>query len=102
MHSNMMQANYELVNNTLLLRGTITVNTAGNLFTEIKKMFVSQAHFNKIDCSQLEFVDSAAISLLMSCLREANNINREIDIVGMGDKLSDLASLYEVSNILNC
>ena len=95
-----MEANFELVDKTLVLRGKITVNTAGNLLAEIRKMFVSQEDFNKIDCCQLELVDSAAISLLMSCLREAKKNNRKINIVGMGDKLTELALLYEVREIL--
>ena len=96
----MMQASYEVVKNTLLLKGTITVNTAGNLLAEIKKLFINQENFNNIDCSQVELVDSAAISLLMSCLREAKKINREINIIGMEDKLSELALLYEVREVL--
>lgn len=95
-----MQSNYELADNTLLLKGTITVNTAGNLLADIKKILASETGLKKIDCSQVELVDSAVISLLLSCLREVKRIDRKIDIVGMGDKLSELAVLYEVREIL--
>lgn len=96
-----METNYELANNTLFLKGAITVNTAGNLLGMIKNMFVGQAEFNKIDCSQVVQADSAVISLLLSCLREAKKNNREINIVGMNDKLSELAMLYEVQEVFH-
>ena len=96
-----MKNNFKLDNGTLFLKGTITVNTAGDLLAEIKKIFINHADLDKIDCSHIEVVDSAVISLLLSCMREAKKINRDINIIGMGNKISELATLYEVENIIH-
>lgn len=53
-----------------------------------------------VDLSQVEAVDSAAISMLLGWSRAAQRNQRNLRVTGMPDDLLSLARLYGVSEML--
>ncbi len=93
-----IQTQFKRIDNTLLIRGKVTVHTVNTLFADFKELF--KGDINKIDCSHIETADSAAISFLLACLRQARKQNIDLNIIGMGKQLLNLASLYGVEQLL--
>ena len=82
----------------LQVSGAVTIETANALFAEGLK---SPANSNLvIDFSQLEKVDSAAVSLMLVWLREAQRSNVNLRFANVPDNLSSLAKLYGVAELL--
>ena len=84
--------------NTLLLKGAVNFSTAGALFDPVERELIPG--INRIDCNGIEEADSAAISLLLVCLRLAQDRDLKIRIDGLGEQLQNLARLYGVDKLL--
>lgn len=80
------------------ISGRLTIDTVTNLFknglqTNSKKQLV-------VDLAQVQTVDSAAVSLLLSWLREAQQKNVELRFAHIPENLLSLARLYGVVDML--
>lgn len=86
-------------NDTLLLKGAITVQT---LTTANHKHFVQQCqqpHIHSIDLSGVVRADSTCVSLLLTALRQHNS--GSLKVIGLPESVKDLAQLYEIESWLN-
>lgn len=89
---------FKRIDNTLLIKGKISVHNVNTLLEDYKELF--NGEINNIDCGHIEEADSSAISFLLACLRQAHKRNIELNIMGMGEQLLNLASLYGVEQLL--
>jgi phospholipid transport system transporter-binding protein len=78
--------------------GAVTIETANVLFEDGLKSLPDSNLV--IDLAQLEKVDSAAVSLMLVWLREAQRNNVKLRFVNVPDNLSSLAKLYGVAELL--
>lgn len=78
--------------------GQLTIETANALFRE--GLQAPQNSNLEIDFSQLEKVDSAAVSLMLVWLREAQASNVNLRFAHVPENLSSLAKLYGVAELL--
>jgi phospholipid transport system transporter-binding protein len=82
----------------MLVSGHVTIETANALFQEGLK---SPQNSNLvIDFSQLEKVDSAAVSMMLVWVREAQGNNVNLRFAHVPENLSSLAKLYGVAELL--
>jgi phospholipid transport system transporter-binding protein len=78
--------------------GPVTIESARALFAEGLQ---SPPNSNLvIDFSQLEKVDSAAVSLMLVWLREAQRNSINLRFANVPDNLSSLSKLYGVAELL--
>jgi len=80
------------------IQGRITIANANALLTEGLKLFVREDLV--VDLSQLEEVDSSAVSLVLEWLREAQRNQRKLRFVNLPDNLKSLATLYSVLDLI--
>jgi phospholipid transport system transporter-binding protein len=83
--------------NTLRLSGPLTLNTVKSLFDRGLPQGQSSL---VVDLSAVEAVDSAAVSLLLSWLREAQRRNITLCFNSIPENLMSLARLYGVADLL--
>ncbi len=79
--------------------GSITMVNANALFAEGLKSPPNSKLI--VDMSQLEKVDSAAVSLMLVWLREAQQNNISLSFTNVPDNLSSLSKLYGVADLLS-
>lgn len=82
---------------TLRLSGPLTLNTVKALFDQGLPQGQSSL---VVDLSAVEAVDSAAVSLMLSWLREAQRRNISLCFNSIPDNLMSLARLYGVADVL--
>ena len=80
------------------IQGRITIANANALLAEGLKLFARDGLV--VDLSQLEEVDSSAISLVLEWLREAQRNQRKLRFTGLPDNLKSLATLYGVLDLI--
>jgi phospholipid transport system transporter-binding protein len=80
------------------IQGRITIANASALLAEGLKLFVRDGLV--VDLSQLEEVDSSAVSLVLEWLREAQRNQRKLSFVNLPDNLKSLATLYSVLDLI--
>lgn len=80
------------------IQGRITSDNAHALLTEGLKLFVRDGLV--VDLSQLEEVDSSAVSLVLEWLREAQRNQRRLRFTNLPDNLKSLATLYGVLDLI--
>lgn len=82
----------------LVMRGRLTIATVPALFE------AGLQHLNSedllVDFSQVEAVDSAAVSMLLGWLRAAQRNQRTLRVTGLPEDLLSLARLYGVADLL--
>ena len=81
-----------------LIQGRITMDNASALLAEGLKLFVRDGLV--VDLSQLEEVDSSAVSLVLEWLREAQRNQRKLHFANLPDNLKSLATLYSVLDLI--
>lgn len=84
-------------NDTLRLTGPLTLSTVKALFDRGLPQGQSSL---EVDLSAVEAVDSAAVSLLLSWLREAQRRNVTLCFSHIPENLLSLARLYGVADLL--
>ena len=84
--------------NRLMVRGSLTIANVPVLF-EAGLQYLNGENL-LVDFSQIEAVDSAAISLLLGWARAAQQHQHELHVVGLPENLLSLARLYGVSDML--
>lgn len=82
----------------LVIRGRLTIATVPALFETGLQHLASEDLL--VDFSQVEAVDSAAVSLLLGWLRAAQRSQRALRVTGLPDDLLSLARLYGVAELL--
>jgi phospholipid transport system transporter-binding protein len=80
------------------IQGRITIANANAVLTEGLKLFVRDGLV--VDLSQLEEVDSSAVSLVLEWLREAQRNQRKLSFSNLPDNLKSLATLYSVLDLI--
>lgn len=82
----------------LVVRGRLTIATVPALFETGLQHLASEDLL--VDFSQVEAVDSAAVSMLLGWLRAAQRSQRALRVTGLPDDLLSLAHLYGVAELL--
>ncbi|MDD5383927.1 MAG: STAS domain-containing protein [Gallionella sp.] len=82
----------------LVVRGRLTIATVPALFEAGLQHLASEDLL--VDFSQVEAVDSAAVSMLLGWLRAAQRSQRALRVTGLPDDLLSLAHLYGVAELL--
>jgi phospholipid transport system transporter-binding protein len=82
----------------MVVRGPLTIETAPALFETGLQHLTSEDM--SVDFSQVEAVDSAAVSLLLGWLRAAQRSQHTLRVTGLPDDLLSLAHLYGVAELL--
>jgi phospholipid transport system transporter-binding protein len=80
------------------IQGRITMANASALLAEGLKLFVRDGLV--VDLSQLEEVDSSAVSLVLEWSREAQRNQRKLRFTRLPDNLKSLATLYGVLDLI--
>ncbi len=78
--------------------GRLTMDTIGALFDEAMQPMDGKAW--TVDLGQVEAADSAAVSLLLGWLRNAQRHGATMSFVNVPENLRSLASLYGVADAL--
>lgn len=84
--------------NRLLVSGDLTMATASKVFGA--GLQSTEASSLVIDLAQVQAVDSSAVSLMLSWLREAQRNNIQVCFANVPDNLLSLARLYSVAESL--
>ena len=82
----------------LLVSGQLTMDTIGASFAEA--MLPPEGKNWTVDLAQVEAADSAAVSMLLSWLRNAQRHGAQLTFVNVPDNLRSLADLYGVADAL--
>lgn len=82
----------------LVVRGRLTIATVPALFETGLQHLTSEDLL--VDFSEVEAVDSAAVSMLLGWLRAAQRSQRTLRVAGLPDDLLSLARLYGVAELL--
>lgn len=80
------------------IQGRITIDNARTLLVDGLRQFGKDGLV--VDLSQLEEVDSSAVSLLLEWLREAQRNQRKLRFTNLPDNLKSLATLYGVLDLI--
>jgi len=80
------------------VQGRITIDNARALLADGLRQFGKDGLV--VDLSQLEDVDSSAVSLLLEWLREAQRNQRKLRFANLPDNLKSLATLYGVLDLI--
>lgn len=80
------------------IQGRITIDNARALLADGLRQFSKDGLV--VDLSGLEEVDSAAVSLVLEWLREAQRGKRSLRFVNLPDNLKSLATLYGVLDLI--
>jgi phospholipid transport system transporter-binding protein len=83
----------------LLVSGSLTMDTIGALFGEAMQPLEGKAW--TIDLAQVESADSAAVSLLLGWLRNAQSHGASITFANVPENMRSLANLYGVADVLS-
>lgn len=81
-----------------MVRGRLTIATVPALFEAGLQHLTSEDLL--VDFTQVEAVDSAAVSMLLGWARAAQRGKHELRVVGLPDDLLSLARLYGVAELL--
>jgi len=82
----------------LVVSGRLTIVTVPALFETGVRHLADEDLV--VDLSQVEAVDSAAVSMLLGWLRAAQRNKHELRVTGLPDDLLSLARLYGVAELL--
>jgi phospholipid transport system transporter-binding protein len=82
----------------LRVSGRLTMDTIGAVFNEAMQPLAGKDW--TIDLAQIEVADSAAVSMLLSWVRNAQRHGASLSFVNIPANLHSLADLYGVANAL--
>ena len=82
----------------LRISGRLTMDTIGALFNEAMQPLEGKTW--TVDLAQIEVADSAAVSMLLSWVRNAQRHGASLSFVNIPDNLRSLAGLYGVADAL--
>jgi phospholipid transport system transporter-binding protein len=82
----------------LRIAGSVTIHNVAAVVEQGVALFDRGGEI--IDLSQVEDVDSSAVSMLLEWQREAARRRRRIDFVNMPEKLTSLVRLYDLFELI--
>ena len=82
----------------MVVRGSLTIATVPTLF-ETGLQHLAREDF-QVDFSQVDSVDSAAVSMLLGWVRAAQRTRHDLRVKGVPEDLQSLAHLYGVAELL--
>jgi phospholipid transport system transporter-binding protein len=88
----------ECDDNQCRLQGALTVDNAASLLNELKPHL--ERGIQTLDLSAVEKVDSAALALIFSSLRQSRAAGHELRLAGLPANILTLAELYGVAELL--
>jgi phospholipid transport system transporter-binding protein len=80
------------------LQGALTVDNAAGLLVQLKPHL--ERGIGTLDLSAVEQVDSAALALIFSSLRQSRAAGHELRLAGLPANIMTLAELYGVAELL--
>ena len=80
------------------LQGALTVDNAAGLLAQLKPHL--ERGIGTLDLSAVEQVDSAALALIFSSLRQSRAAGHELRLAGLPANIMTLAELYGVAELL--
>jgi phospholipid transport system transporter-binding protein len=80
------------------LQGAMTVENVADMLRELKPHL--ERGIKSLDLSDVEQVDSAALALIFSSLRQSRAAGHELGLAGLPENIMTLAELYGVSELL--
>ena len=83
---------------SLRVSGRLTMDTIGTSFSDAMQPLEGKDW--TIDLGEVEAVDSAAVSLLLGWLRNAQRHGESVSFVNVPENLRSLADLYGVAEVL--
>ena len=84
--------------NCCRITGAVTVDSVGGLLRELQPQLAKDV--DTLDFSGVDAVDSAALTLVFSAMRQARQAGRTLTCTGLPASFSTLAELYGVSELL--
>ncbi len=84
--------------NTCRLAGAVTVDSVGGLLRELQPELAQGV--DTLDFTGVETVDSAALALVFSAMRQTGEAGRTLVCKGLPASFTTLAELYGVSELL--
>lgn len=84
--------------NTCRIDGKVTVDSVGGLLRELRPQI--ERGVITLDFSDVEVADSAALALIFSAMRQAQQGRRTLACAGLPASFTTLAELYGVSALL--
>ncbi len=82
----------------LLVSGRLTMDTIGTSFDEAMQPLEGKVW--TVDLARIEVADSAAVSMLLSWVRNAQRHGASLSFVNVPENLRSLADLYGVADAL--
>lgn len=82
----------------MVVRGRLTIETVPALFEAGLQHLATDDLV--VDFSQVEAVDSAAVSMLLGWLRASQRVQRTLRVTALPEELISLARLYGVAELL--
>jgi phospholipid transport system transporter-binding protein len=83
------------------LPASLTLRDAQPALEALRQSFSASGGGNwRLDAAPLEKLDTSALAVLLECARIAAAGGRRLEIVGVPDRLADLAHLYGVDGLL--
>jgi phospholipid transport system transporter-binding protein len=76
----------------------VTVGSVGSLLRELQPQLAGEV--DTLDFSGVDSADSAALALIFSAMRQANQAGRTLACTGLPASFTTLAELYGVSSLL--
>jgi phospholipid transport system transporter-binding protein len=83
---------------TCRIAGAVTVDSAGGLLRELQPQLAQGV--DRLDFSEVETADSAALALVFSAMRQARQAGHTLTCTGLPASFVTLAELYGVSELL--
>jgi len=80
------------------IAGVVTVDSVGGLLRELQLQLAQG--IDTLDFSEVETVDSAALALVFSAMRQVRQAGRTLVCIGLPASFTTLAELYGVSGLL--
>ncbi len=82
----------------LRVSGSLTMDTIGSEFEEAMRPLEGRTW--TVDLAKVEAADSAAVSMLLSWVRNAQRHGASVSFVNVPENLRSLADLYGVADVL--
>lgn len=80
------------------IAGAVTVDSVGGLLRELRPQLDNG--LSTLDFSGVDAVDSSALALIFSAMRQARQGGRSLTCIGLPASFATLAELYGVSDLL--
>ena len=88
----------DCTDNCCRISGAVTVDSTGGLLRVLQPQLAQGV--DTLDFTGVESIDSAALALIFSVMRQVQQTGRTLTCIGLPDTFTTLAELYGVSELL--